>query len=199
MSSPNQHEQQSPQSSSGEDWEDLSPEAKIQWLGDDKWGWVVYRCSYAKEFDGAWDDLKRRIQHSLRESIAESDAPEIADRMDFVFVEDPVLEGASVAELQRRFQTWARNDHKNAAGLNIDGSTQGSRGSRYEFFLRVDGEGLWNGYVGLVQGWPDFPGNKDWMKVRASAVAPELYVQLDNPEVWYAYYTPPETGMCSAW
>ena len=190
-------QQQRPQSISGEDWEKLSPEAKIQWLGEDKWGWVIYRCSYAKEFDGAWDNLKSRIQQGTRESIAKSGVHSIAETMDFVFIEDPALEGASVEELRCRFQAWARDD--NTTGFDMDDNTQGSRGSRYEFFLKVDGEGLWNGYVGLVRAWPDSPGSEDWMKIRAGAVAPALYVQLDNPEVWYAYYTPPERGMCNAW
>ena len=189
--------QEQPQCISGEDWEKLSPEAKIQWLGDDRWGWVIYRCSYAKEFDGAWDDFERRIQQGTRESIAKSDAPGIAETMDFVFVQDPALEGASVEELRSRFQAWARDD--NTAGFDMDDDTQGSRGSRYEFFLKVDGEGLWNGYVGLARAWPGSPGTKDWMKVRPSAVAPALYVKLDDPEVWYAYYTPPERGVCNAW
>ncbi|KAF9881466.1 hypothetical protein CkaCkLH20_00612 [Colletotrichum karsti] len=185
-----------PKSISGEDWEALSPEAKIQWLGDDKWGWVVYRCSYAKEFDGAWGDLKRRITQGMRGAIARSDAPYIAQTMDFVFVEDPLLEGASVHELRRRFQTWAREN--NTTSIDMEDEKQGSRGSRYEFFLRVDGEGLWNGYVGLVRGWPCSPGSEDWMKIRAGAVAPALYIMLDDPEVWYAYYTPPEIGVCGA-
>jgi hypothetical protein len=47
----------------------------------------------------------------MRASIAsQSDAPSIADRMDFVFVDDPALEGASVVELQRRFQACGRAD-----------------------------------------------------------------------------------------
>ncbi len=171
--------------------------SKVQWLREGKWGWVIYRCSYAKELNGAWDDLKRRIQQGTREAIAKSDTPGIAETMDFVFVEDPALEGASVEELRRRFQVWARDD--NAVSLDMDDNTPGSRGSRREFFLKVDGEGLWNGYVGLVRAWPDSPGSEDWMKVRAGAVTPALYVQLDDPEVWYAYYTPPETGVCNAW
>lgn len=182
-----------PQEPQGEDWEKLSPEAKIQWINrDDRWGWVIYRCSYAKEFDGAWDDLKRRIQRGMRESIAKSDAPGIADTMDFIFVEDPALEGVSVEELRSRFQVWARDE--NLPDYDLD-STQGSRGSRYEFFLKVDGEGLWNGYVGLAQAWTDSP--EDWVKVRASAVAPGMYALLENPEVWYAYYRPPEMGICN--
>jgi hypothetical protein len=185
-------QKQQPPPISGEDWEKLSPEAKIQESGEDKWGFVVYRCSYAKEFDGGWDDLKRRIQR-MRESIVnESDAPGIAGTMDFVFVEDPALEGASTEELQRRFQAWARAD--NTASFDMD-NPEGSRGARYEFFLKVDGEGLWGGYVGLVQGWPLSPGEEDWMKIRASTVGPELYYELGNPEVYYAYYTPPEFGV----
>lgn len=185
---------QQPQSISGEDWENLSPEAKIEWLGEDKWGWVVYRCSYAKEFDGAWEDLKRRVQKRIRDSIAKSDAPGVGATMDFRFIEAPALEDAPVEELQRRFQAWARED--NAAGFNVDYVPQSSR---HGFFLRVDGEALWNGYVSLVRAWPESPGSEDWMKIRASAVGPEIYVELDNPEVWYAYYTPPESGVCSGW
>ncbi len=187
---PSAGEQQEPPS--GEDWERLSAEAKIQWCGEDKWGFVVYRRSYAHEFDGGWDDLKRRIQR-MRESIAtQSDAPSIAERMDFVFVEDATLEGASVEKLQRRFQAWARADQP---AVDMD-DAQITRDARHEFFLMVDGEGLWGGYVGLVRGWPfSSSGEEDWMKIRASSVDPELYYQLGNPEVWYAYYTPPESGL----
>ncbi|WYZ42102.1 hypothetical protein EsH8_V_000997 [Colletotrichum jinshuiense] len=198
MSSPTQYAQEEySQSTSGEVWEDLSPEEKAQWLGDEKWGWVIYRCSYAKEFDGSWDNLKRRIQQRTRECIAESGAPCIAETMDFVFVEDPALEGASVEELRHRFQAWARED--STASRDMNDSTKGSRGSRYEFFIRVDGEGLWNGYVGLVQAWPESPGSEDWMKIRASAVDPAFYVQLDNPEAWYACYTQPERVAIPPW
>jgi hypothetical protein len=194
MSSPARpaaQEQQTPPS--GEDWEKLSAEAKLRWCGEEKWGFVVYRCSYAQEFDGGWDDLQRRIQR-MRESIARrSDAPGVAERMDFVFVQDPALEGASIAELQRRFQAWARADDPS---LDMDDDTQRmTRGPRYEFFLRVDGEGLWGSYVGLVQGWPLSPGEEDWMKIRVSSVGPELYYELGSPDAWYAHYTPAESGV----
>lgn len=93
----------------------------------------------------------------MRESIWEnSNALGIAKTMDFVFVEDPALEGASVQKLQRCFPDWARADNM--------ANAQGSRSSRYEFFVKVDSEGLWGGYVGPVQGWPGEPGSKDWIK-----------------------------------
>jgi hypothetical protein len=190
---PQQQQQQQPEpvrSISGEDWEKLSAAAKIEWQDDGKWGWVVYRVSYAKEFDGGWDDLKRRIQRA-RESLARgSDAPAIAKTMDFVFIEDPALEGASVAELQKRFQAWVRQDYTGAGDLD---NPRGYRGARYDFFVKVDGEGLWNGYLGLVPGgWPDSsPGTEggEWMKFPPSDLDyPEFYQEMDNPEMWY---TPP--------
>ena len=71
-------------------WGSFSPESKLSVLAhnDGKWGWVVYRCSYAAEFDNAWEDFKRRVQEEWRgEVAASSDAgPEVADKMDFVFV-----------------------------------------------------------------------------------------------------------------
>ncbi|KAH6682179.1 hypothetical protein F5X68DRAFT_242790 [Plectosphaerella plurivora] len=94
MTSPHSDSDGSYRSESEDDWEDLSPEAKIQQDGADKWGWVIYRCSYVKEFDAAWEDLKHRL----------------ADTMDWVFVEDPALEDASIEELRLRFQEWARQD-----------------------------------------------------------------------------------------
>lgn len=33
------------------------------------------------------------------------------------------------------------------------------------------------------------------MKIRVCSVGPELYYQLGDPEVWYAYYTSPEDGV----
>lgn len=134
------------------------------------------------------------MQWEVRDFIARSDAPGIFTTMEFLFIEEAALENAPTEELHRRFQAWARED--SAAGVNTDYVLQGSR---YGVFLRVDSEALWNGYVGLVWAWPESPGSEDWTKIRASAIGPELYVQLDNPEVWYTYYTPPESGVCSNW
>lgn len=39
--------------------------------------------------------------------------------------------------------------------------------------------------------------NEDWMKIKASlSVTPELHVDLENDETWYARYSPPPHGMC---
>jgi hypothetical protein len=200
------------------EWYDLSTERKIQWMlshGDRKWGWVIYRCTYKPGFDSHWDAFKRRLNKKMCEDIAKSDAPDIADKMDWVVIEDPSLEGASLDELRRRFREWARAGNEGHSNFDVDNPGEGAcRGSRYTYFIQVD-EGIANGQVNIVRAWPypsppedmeeaeadHQPGKADdmdeegWMKMRADMVDPYFYVELDNDENWYAYYTPPP-GVC---
>ena len=182
----------------------MSDERKIELAGYEKWGWVVYRCSYAKQFDSAWNDLKLQIQRDLRGKILESDAPGIAKTMDFVFVEDPALEGASIDELQLRFQAWVR---ENASSSELEA---GWYPPRYNFFLRVDGKGLLDENVGLVHGWPlphdaeidDDPESlerEDWIKVNTWDIETYLYSALANDDMFYASYKPPKNGPVDYW
>ncbi|KAI6779198.1 uncharacterized protein J7T54_000344 [Emericellopsis cladophorae] len=192
--------QEQPRDRTGEWWEKLSAEARIREDGDEKWGWVIYRSSYAKELEGSWEDLKRRILQNLHKRIAKSDAPSIAETMDFIFVEDPTLDGASNNQLRSRFQLWARENCADTFHKGIDTT----RGSRYEFFVKVDDELLREGNVGLVQGWPleaeegdteeeeDDP--EDWFKMRDDAIKPHLYDSLHDPEHFYILYRRPENG-----
>ncbi|KAI8626669.1 hypothetical protein F5Y19DRAFT_478329 [Xylariaceae sp. FL1651] len=111
---PNQSSNEQPTASiSWMEWDGFSAERKIRWLlsnaGDTKWGWVVYRTRYKPEFDTAWEIVKSATQKRARQRIARSDAPDIADKVDWVFVEDrESLEGVLRKELKRRFRDWAR-------------------------------------------------------------------------------------------
>ncbi|KAJ4863326.1 hypothetical protein T069G_04280 [Trichoderma breve] len=199
-------------------WDDLSDERKIQLIlnsgsSEEKWGWVIYRCSYKPELQSTWENFKRVVDERTRKEIAESDAPDIADKLDWVFVEDPELEGASLDELKRRFREWARFEVQGR--YDID-TTSYNRGSRYGYFIQVDEaallslvDGLSYGHVNIVRGWVDsLPPEEatdefgdaidieDWMKIRASMVAPYFYIDLDGEEDWYAHYTPPPHGLC---
>ncbi|PKK53641.1 hypothetical protein CI102_985 [Trichoderma harzianum] len=180
----------------GMNWDDLSDERKIQWLlksgsSEEKWGWVIYRCSYKPELQSTWESFKRFVDDKTRK--------EIADKLDWVFVEDPELEGASLDELKRRFRAWARSEVQGE--YDID-TTSYNRGSRHGYFIQVDEaallslvKGLSNGHVNIVRGWVDsLPpeeatdefgdaiGIEDWMKIRASMVAPYFYIDLDDEE-----------------
>ncbi|KAI0105107.1 hypothetical protein GGR51DRAFT_520916 [Nemania sp. FL0031] len=203
----------------GMEWYDLSAERKIQWLlntGDAKWGWVVYRTCYKPEFDTAWDIVKSMTEEKARRRVAQSDAPDIASKMDWVFVEDrDTLENASRDELKRRFKDWARAEN---SGWDID-KEKYSYGSRYGFFIQVDepallsiatgsdaypaGEGSNGGpYVKLVRAYDDaaatesLEDGEDWMKIHIGTLHLDFYVELDNNEAWYTFYTSPNS-ICS--
>ena len=154
----------------------------------------------------------------MKKAAEDTDAPEIADVLDLVFVEDAALEGASLDELRRRFRQWARRENPH---YDIDeASNLTSRGSRFEFFLQVD-EGalrsvldradnrvdLKTGYVNMAQAWRDSlpPGetidefgeaadNEDWMRVLPKIVVEaEFYNDMGDADYysWYLHHRPP--------
>ncbi|TGJ87453.1 hypothetical protein E0Z10_g1285 [Xylaria hypoxylon] len=170
------------------------------------------------EFDTAWEIVKSATEERARQCIAQSDAPDIADKMDWVLVEDPEsLEGVSREELKRRFRHWARAEN---SGWNID-EEKGSRGSRYSLFIQVDEPSLLSiatgsdsyqaekggtggSYVKIVRGWDDAVGSEaaaaegdndgeDWMELHMSKLNIDFYVEFDNDEVWYSFYTRPDS------
>ncbi|KAK7222366.1 hypothetical protein V2G26_010369 [Clonostachys chloroleuca] len=149
-----------------------SPERIIQRqiaAGDvDKWGWVVYRTAYQPELDTAWAALQRLVLEDLREGIAQSDAPEIADRMDWAFVADPELDGASLDKLKRSCA------HVNLVRAWADPLPE-------EKATDADGEPV---------------DNENWMKIHLGVVSPHYYVELGDDETCYAYYRAPPDGMC---
>jgi len=67
----------------------------------DKWGWVIYRCTY--DDDEGWTRFKQFIIQQSRANITESDTPELADSLEWTFVEDrATLDGASKDQLRSR-------------------------------------------------------------------------------------------------
>ncbi|KAF3005249.1 hypothetical protein E8E14_004939 [Neopestalotiopsis sp. 37M] len=157
------------------EWDNLSAEGKIQWLlnnaGDAKWGLVVYRTCYRPELDAAWENFKSAVVSTARQRVAESDAPDIANKMDWARAENP---------------SW-----------DIDGERHG-RGSRYSCFIQVDEAALLSmaagpdaadttpssgrPYVNIVRGWEDAENVEDWMKIQTDMLDADFYVELDNDE-----------------
>lgn len=133
--------------------------------------------------------------------------------MDWVFVEHREhrehLDGASRQDLKRRFRDWARAENP---GWDIDGEEYG-RGSWYTFFFQVDEPALLSiatgsdayptqgdgrPYVNTVRGWQDADvaaTDEDWIKIQTNMLNPGFYVELNNDEAWYTFYTPPN-GVC---
>ncbi|CRJ88241.1 hypothetical protein BN1708_009240 [Verticillium longisporum] len=105
--------------------------------------------------------------------------------MDFVFIEDPALEGATVTQLQHYFQAWARTSE----GYHFVEGRDVSRDSRHEFFIMVYKQSLRNRTLGL-------DGAGDWIRITADyTVTTSLYEQLNDLEYWYSIYKPPEMGL----
>lgn len=121
----------------GMEWYDLSPERQIQWMlnsGDTEWGWVIYRCTYKPELQWAWESFKNLVEYRTRKAIADSDAPDIAEKLDWAWVEDPELEGASLNALKLRFRAWVRADTQ---GSNYTiGDTPYEYISRYTYLFK---------------------------------------------------------------
>lgn len=208
----------------GMEWYDLSPARQIQWMlksGDNKWGWVIYRCTYKSELQDPWEKFKNLVEYRIRKAIADSDAPDIAEKFELAWVEDSQLEGAPLSELKRRFREWARTETQHS---NFDiGADPFGIGTRYSYFIQVDekslvsclreaGVDLHGGHVNIVRGWADGLAPEeatdefgdaldaeDWMKIPASEIMPSTYMEFDNDEMWYVNYTQPPNVCYPRW
>ncbi len=211
-----------------EKWETLSVPQRIQWIlkasGDAKWGSVIYRCAYKPELNHCWEKLKRLVQEHSRQEIAESDTPEIADSLDWIFVEDPGLEGATLDDLKKRFRSWALAEIPH---LRTPSTPLYSRGVRYRYFIQVDEDSLrsmesehyptntlWElgqsgAHVVLVRAWQDSlpPGEatnefgdavdaEDCIIIQPDMLEPLFFVEMDNDDLWYVIYTEPPGRVC---
>jgi hypothetical protein len=98
----------------------------------DKWGWVIYRCTYAEDETWAW--FRARVEAKSRKSIAKSDAPEIANRLEWTWVEDAAsLDGASTAALRERFRAWTSDEVARQPG-----DYQSAVIPRFRYFVKID-------------------------------------------------------------
>ncbi|KAK4444617.1 hypothetical protein QBC34DRAFT_442414 [Podospora aff. communis PSN243] len=197
----------------GTPWEHLSPFQQLHHTTQhppSKWGWIIFRCTYLnKGLHPNWASFKHTLDTHTRNAIAASDAPCIADTLDWVFIEDPALEGASLDELKRRFREFVRSE-----------GGEGGGSSRWRYFVVVDERALWSmmgaedlfkGWVVIVRGWVEGGGfgsvegevdefgervegdREDWMRVRVGMLSVEFYNELEDGEGWWRFYrAPPE-------
>lgn len=169
-----------------------SPESDIRSdLADlpiEKWGWVIYRCSYTAANEPAWARFKSRVETYSREHIAASNAPEIADRLEWTWVEDSTLEGASPAALRERFRAWAAKEVDRQPGDYISEAIP-----RLNFFIVVDDESLrslnkpdllarpWprNAFVKFVDAYWE-PSSPDHTELEDEFGGPEFFEPIDG-------------------
>ena len=101
-----------------------------------KWGWVIYRCTYSD--DAAWAKFRDRVEAESRKSIEQSDAPEIAKRLEWTWVEDAsALDGASTETLRERFREWTAGEVARQPGNYLPAVIP-----RFRYFIKIDQEVL---------------------------------------------------------
>ncbi|PGH29830.1 hypothetical protein GX50_07409 [[Emmonsia] crescens] len=183
----------------------------------DKWGWVIYRCTYGD--DEAWARFQQIVNERSRKRMAEPDVPpEVANSLEWTFVSDPAtLNGASRDQLRTRFLAWAAEAEKTEQPRADGKPWAGLRLQRYAFFIQVDEESLRSVVEGnpeeLMDGsWvhlvhadedQDFGQNakaeeddeeeedEGWIMIAADMIGPDFYDAIGPmPESWYAFYSP---------
>lgn len=176
----------------------------LQHFKHDKWGWVIYRCTYGD--DEAWERFQQIINERSQDNMAQAGVPqEVATTLEWTFVSDrAALDGVSREELRRRFRAWANEAEK----LEQPRADRGPKLQRYLYFIQVDEDCLQSvvganpsdpldvGWVKIVQA-EESTGNEDgedegWMLIAADMIGPDFYDAIGQmPESWYSFYMPP--------
>ncbi|KAH7401429.1 hypothetical protein BKA66DRAFT_436568 [Pyrenochaeta sp. MPI-SDFR-AT-0127] len=117
-----------------------SPQLNIRYhlngLSVEKWGWVIYRCTY--DDDETWALFRAHVEARSRKSIAESDAAEIANRLEWMWVEDAAsLDRISTDVLRKRFRAWVADEVARQPGDYFPAILP-----RFRYFVKIDQEVL---------------------------------------------------------
>jgi hypothetical protein len=191
----------------------------LRYLKHDKWGWVIYRCTYGD--DEAWAKFQKIINERSRKAMEELEFPhELASALEWTFLSDQSLfDGASRDQLRQHFHTWVTDAKISEQPRDVDGKNY-DVAARYQYFVYVDEAVLratidadLNNYavcglVNFVRCWdidldPEWreearnhtdqeDGDEGWMRIVGDMVGPCFYEVIGgNTENWYAFYTPP--------
>ena len=189
----------------------------LQHFKHDKWGWVIYRCTYGD--DEAWNRFQQIINEGSRKQLDKPDVPqEVSSSLEWTFVSDAAtLDNASRDQLRRRFRDWAADAERIEQPRADTGAA--FKAQRYRYFIQVDEEVLKTvveanpsdpsdvGWVNLVRAdeEQDFgyhgedagesaksEEDEGWMMIAADMVGPDFYDAIGTlPENWYSFYSPP--------
>lgn len=148
----------------------------------DKWGSVIYRCSY--QDDQAWNRFKKKLSTETQKTIEfyKRTTEPVTENHEWRFVEDRAsLENASKAQLRARFKQWRTQ----AAPKDLPRDKNGKvhYHAQYRYFIHVDEQSLkdlqdwgWDGgSVNLV--------DADWLPLRERW--PNEYSDDDDDEFSY--------------
>ncbi|KFX98787.1 hypothetical protein O988_04211 [Pseudogymnoascus sp. VKM F-3808] len=191
----------------------------LRYLKHDKWGWVIYRCTYGD--DEAWAKFQKIINERSRNEMTELGfSRKLASGLEWTYLSDQSLfDGASRDQLRQHFHSWVTEAKTSEQPRDVDGKNY-DLAARYQFFVYVDEAVLratidadLNNYavcglVNFVRCWdidldPEWreeareytdqeDGDEGWMQIVGDMVGPCFYEVIGgNTENWYAFYTPP--------
>ncbi|OBT69642.1 hypothetical protein VE03_00950 [Pseudogymnoascus sp. 23342-1-I1] len=179
--------------------------ADLHHFKHDKWGWVLYRCSY--DDDEAWARFQEIInERSRKEMERRGFPPEVTNSLEWTFVSDRAsFDGASRDQLRQHFHAWAAVAEKTEQPRAVEKEINwgGARSPRYLYFIQVDEEALRTvadadpydimdgGWVNLVrcsdrdldldqrererENVDEADGDEGWMMIAADMVGPDFY------------------------
>lgn len=193
---------------------------ELEILKHDKWGWVIYRCTYGD--DEAWARFQEIVNERSRREMAQSGVPpEVANGLEWTFVSDQsTLDGISRDQLRQRFRAWRTEAMKREQPRATDETIEPDTVRRYRYFVQVDEESLRSVVDGDItrlidQGWVIFvrcdehmdfeelteedrecieaeDGDEGWILMASFMLNAEFYHAIgDLPQDWYAFYRLP--------
>jgi len=113
----------------------------------DRWGFVIYRCTYASQ--EKWDKFLALAKREARDRLERGGAGDLSvyDKMDWTVMEDAeTLDGASMLDTSRKFRAWVKADGRaelQGTALAHSATWRDAPGlPRYCYFMHVDEQSL---------------------------------------------------------
>lgn len=129
--------------------EGLILKQQLQITGQQKWGFVIYRCTYGD--DKSWERFIHIANERFREAMDDYGTFELMQTLDWAIQVDPAqLDGSSKEMVRQRFRDWAtaaaaapaataRADDDQPGGKN---SSLSSFARRFNYCVHIDAESL---------------------------------------------------------
>jgi hypothetical protein len=79
-------------------------ESQLENYEHTKWGFLIYRCTYAS--DAHWAEFIRRIRYTINDSLTYFNGLDLLESMELTVIEDPKFNGASTSFVRQQFVNW---------------------------------------------------------------------------------------------
>jgi len=115
--------------------EGLILQHQLQAAGHEKWGFAIFRCTYAD--DAAWRRFMAIVNTRTRASLEYYGTPELLHSLEWSVQEDPSsLDGAGTDVVRRRFAEWV------AGAMRREANASRGFATRFQYCLHVDAAAL---------------------------------------------------------